>query len=919
MKKIKALKIIRNKTVFTLAALLCLFLALSFMYSLVYASENEQPITLEAENGKLSAGASINGGKVVNLGKSGTNTEGKVSFHNLDIPSDAEYIIKIYYMSGSDDRYFNITTDYGKYKLDCPSTGSFDKVGSIDIKLDLKKGGSVTFGSEWYAPDLDKIEIYNTEQTYIPNKEYSNTNSIEIGGEKVFVTIDTNNGVYSIIRDDKVIIKNAHAEIVVDNILVSSDDFANHELEENKSENSFTFTHTEHPAFNGIMTQTFYLKGDYVLTEVKVTGNGSDIISSNNISALVSYNRSVNIENGIFIKIPFDNDMWTEPSFIGVNDLGKPTRSYEAMAYYNVDTLESLVVGSVTHDIWKSAIDIYGVRGEVAGLRVFGGVSDENTRDNSPHGYITANTISSPLIFIGVYDDFRDGLNAYAKANTDIAPAKESVKDVPFGYNSWGSLQSAVKYSDMIKISDFVKEYLQDIWTEDGAPVYINIDSFWDFIVANDKDCSYSLDIALRAFANHCKKNGQKAGIYYTPFACWHGDENALKNSRMEGSDYTYYDAAIKKSDGSGLYGKLDGGYALDPTHPGTLARIDYMMKYFINLGFEYIKLDFMAHGAVEGKHYDQSITTGIQAYNLGMKRINDICEGKMIVNLSIAPLFPYQYADGRRISCDAFSSLDNTMHVLSHLTACFWEENIYPYPDPDHLVVTGVSEGVARCRVTAGAICGTSFIIGDDLTKIKPDTSSFKRIMKMYGNKDVISVAKLGRAFTPYEVSAGDRCADIYWTTVDDTVYIAMFNFNNLKSQKTVDLSEIVKAIPEHATAKELWSGKEITFSKNTLTYTLSAKDAALIRIGTNDIEENPEAPLPPEATVTTSKTEEETPSAPTTSAPITESLPSSTDNNTPTESNTRKTGAVLSLVLGVCAITAAVVSVIVIFRKKK
>ena len=139
------------------------------------------------------------------------------------------------------------------------------------------------------------------------------------------------------------------------------------------------------------------------------------------------------------------------------------------------------------------------------------------------------------------------------------------------------------------------------------------------------------------------------------------------------------------------------------------------------------------------------------------------------------------------------------------------------------------------------------------------------------------------------------------------------MFNFNNLKSKKTVDLSEIVEAIPEHATAKELWSGKEITFSKNTLTYTLSAEDAALIRIGTNDIEKNPEA------TVTTSKTEEETPSAPTTPAPITEPLPSSTDNNTLTESNTRKTGAVLSLVLGVCAITAAVISVIVIFRKKK
>ena len=76
-------------------------------------------------------------------------------------------------MSGSDDRYFNLTTDFGKYKLDCPSTGSFSTVGTIEIHVDLKAEGSLTIGSDWYGPDLDKIEVFETKQFVFPDREYA--------------------------------------------------------------------------------------------------------------------------------------------------------------------------------------------------------------------------------------------------------------------------------------------------------------------------------------------------------------------------------------------------------------------------------------------------------------------------------------------------------------------------------------------------------------------------------------------------------------------------------------------------------------------------------------------------------------------------------------------------------------------------
>src|SRR5579864_9839761 len=88
------------------------------------------------------------------------------------------------------------------------------------------------------------------------------------------------------------------------------------------------------------------------------------------------------------------------------------------------------------------------------------------------------------------------------------------------------------------------------------------------------------------------------------------------------------------------------------------LERRDADVNRFLGAGFDYIKLDFLSHGALEGVHYDSSVRTGMQAYNEGMRYVLNALGGRMFVSLSIAPLFPYQYGHSRRIACDANQSL---------------------------------------------------------------------------------------------------------------------------------------------------------------------------------------------------------------------------------------------------------------------
>ncbi len=888
-------------------SLVLFIIALTMMLCIGFAvnggGKDAPVLILEAEHARLEGPASLQDFKVGNIGFCGGNEEGRVIFEDLDLPKDGEYTLKLYYCSGSDDRNFIFYTHYDDVRLECPNTGSFTSVGTILIDLELRKGGDIVVGTDWYGPDLDKIEIYEKGAFDFVDKQYSNPDNAEIKYGELSLKIDKNNGVYSIVRNDKIVVLNAHSETKIDGDIISSDDFEKHEIYNDTEKKTVTVTHSGHSKFSGTLKQEFTFKDDYITARVIVSTNTRSTISTNYISVMSSYKDSLKLDNGVFVKIPFDNDMWVQPKFIREKDLGHTITGYEVAAYYNEKTLEALVCGSLTHDTWKSAVDIYHENGSIMGMSVFAGVSDSQTRDTSLHGYVSGNEVSSPLMFIGVYDDWRDGLVAYGEASAEVVPPKKSVSEVPFGFNSWGSLQSSVNYGDMVAISGFIKDNLQSIWQDEtNNTVYINVDSFWDYLADNDPYCNMDLDEALKSFVEVCRKNGQKAGIYFTPFAVWYSGEEELKNTVMVGSDYTYYDAALRRSDGKGLYGMLDGGYALDPTHPGTIARIEDRFNYFISLGFEYLKLDFLTHGALEGEHYLEEITTGMQAYNYGMAKIHEICDGKMFVNLSIAPIFPYQYADGRRISCDAFASIDNTRHVLSYLTACFWQKSIYTYPDPDHIVVLGVDENVARCRVTSGVISGTSFLVGDDLSNIKEGGSDYDRIMSVLGNKDIISVAKLGKMFMPYNVDPDKSCAEIYYYDDGNELYIAVFNFDAAR-KITLDLNSIAGVGKDLVYgAKELWSGKDIDASSGIIEFSVGNNDAAVFKIS---------------KTPSVIETETATPDNTQTETKIPVVDPNKT--NTPDYSEDDKSGLIFVVIsVSVVCVIAAAFAILAVKRKK-
>lgn len=583
-----------------------------------------------------------------------------------------------------------------------------------------------------------------------------------------------------------------------------------------------------------------YSEEDFFMTEVYLTSVTGKKLSTNYIAPL--YTTSDNqflpqSANNRLLFVPFDNDGFITYGSLPLSQsksvdavhasgpLARDTISFEVTSIFNGDSQAGLVLGSVEHDTWKSAIRMTGSRNNrsITKLECYSGASHSATRDEKPHGYLKNTTVKSAKMFVGFFDDWRLGMEKFGETNAAIVPKREWTKGTPFGWNSWGGMSTHVNYEGVLSASDFVKEYLQGKggFGTDGV-VFVGLDSYWDNLNWEQ----------LEDFARHCVANGQIPGIYWTPFNDWFPD-----NERdIEGNNgYKYSQSHLKVN---GQKRKLYGAGCMDPTAPATLSRINFFIDKFKAAGFKYLKLDFLTAGMVEAdKYYNKDITTGTQAFNYGMKHLRERCGDDMFIVESIAPLFPYQYANARRVSCDAWGEMWHTNYMMNSLSFGWWLDRVYAYNDPDHLVMGDRSEAENMSRITTGAVTGY-FMIGDNLTTkgsyVGTEISQEK--VKTYAvNERVNAVVRLGRSFRPaygHKVSGSNRSVDLFTLETEDAYYIAYFNYDEGVKEGELILNDLGIDPETISGGIECWSGNSVKVKEGRLSYNLPKHQAEIYHL---------------------------------------------------------------------------------------
>ncbi|MEI9864475.1 MAG: hypothetical protein WDN00_07960 [Limisphaerales bacterium] len=250
-------------------------------------------------------------------------------------------------------------------------------------------------------------------------------------------------------------------------------------------------------------------------------------------------------------------------------------------------------------------------------------------------------------------------------------------------------------------------------------------------------------------------------------------------------------------------------------------------MNQFTNWGFDFVKLDFLSHGAFEGVHYDPNATTGIQAYNQGMQYVLNAVNGRMFISESIAPLFPYQYAHGRRIACDAQASLiSNTEYTMNSVSYGWWLDNVYQFNDPDVMVFgNGATTNEAQSRLISGAVTGM-MLNGDDLT-VAAGQAAAKRYLT---NAAIDNVARVGQTFMPIEGNSGSSAANSFVRQDGATWCLAVFNYGSSSVNRTIDLNRAGLPAGTYLMTN-LWDGTTSTVI-GSFNVSLNAKQSKLFRL---------------------------------------------------------------------------------------
>jgi hypothetical protein len=544
------------------------------------------------------------------------------------------------------------------------------------------------------------------------------------------------------------------------------------------------------------------------------------------------------------LHVPYDNDMWFRFASINVNEL-KPQEiksSAEVTAIYNDESRQGLVVGSVTHDRWKTAIDFDGLSsGSLGRLDVYGGISSPSgvrsqTHDTLPHGLVTGKIIASPKIFVGFYQDWRDGLEEYGKANAKIQPPLKWTGSLPFGWNSWAAYGTNVNYVRYLNAARFIHNELAPLGFSNQNVVYINFDAGWSQLdIAQMKDTV--------AYLNNFSENARiefRPGIYWTPFAYWSNDLDAP----VEGTQgkYTYRDILLKSPDGH-LLPKVDDAYPIDPTHPGAKLRAELYIRCFRELGFKYIKLDFLSHGALEGVHYDHAVETGNQAYSQGMQHLLKQIDGKMFISLSIAPLFPSGMGHARRISCDTKGHISgkeqSTEYMLNSLTYGWWTSNSLYIADPDHVVLGSRADQGARSldegtsRFLSAIISGGMIL---DSSNFMEDAEARKLAKAIYSKPKINEIAAAEIAFRPVNSDTGDQATNVFVRTAGPgMLYVAVFNFDPFQAKKiSTQLKRLFNEWDDSSqvTVTDLWTGEALGKSIGSLNVDLRAGASKILKI---------------------------------------------------------------------------------------
>lgn len=515
------------------------------------------------------------------------------------------------------------------------------------------------------------------------------------------------------------------------------------------------------------------------------------------------------------LTVPYDNTMWLRFEAL---PLRAGRVSYDLTVLTDGQSREGLLVGALDFADWKNALvcSAYDART----LEAVSGWADGGSHDTMPHGSLCGEAVSSSAFCVMHGEDWRDLLERYG----DMIHARQGglawPEGSPFGYNSWAGLAARLNEDSFRHTAAFLREELRPAGFENEGVSYVNLDAMWQPIG----------EAGLKRLRDEQHAQGQRAGIYDAPFAFFGRDVKA----EIPGQPGHCFEEILLRDDQGRLLPRVDGAIPMDVTHPLWEAYTRDKYDRFIAWGYEYVKVDFMSHGGMEGVHADASVRTGRQAINRGYRFLAELLSPEragrpFFISLSIAPMFPCGWGHARRFSCDAFGTAEDVEYVLNAQTYGWWQNRrLYAFNDPDHIVLLRAfcmerdsTEGEARARYTTAVIAGGVMMLSDDYDR--PEAMARARMLAT--NREVNAVARARADFRPTDMAGASACR-AYTARIGGREYLALFA---LREGEEVRVDCRREGIAQ-GRWRDLWTGRVCCADQGVITWRSEGCDALLL-----------------------------------------------------------------------------------------
>lgn len=568
------------------------------------------------------------------------------------------------------------------------------------------------------------------------------------------------------------------------------------------------------------------------------------------------------------LDVPIDNNVESMYSIRKAGFLDALTFGTSAYvsAFFDESTRRGIVLGFLEHDLWKTGIRYFAGRYDARSFEAVAGINGWlDTRDYSmPHGTVLACT-KSPWLSVALHDDWRDGMNQYARTlkggngKPAPVPVHSGLPTSVFnnniaGFNSWGlhenpnDINRDGNLSNLIAASNVLSKLKVNGFGSAPNSQWINQDA--------DADLSTS---DFNTFVDNVYSQNQFDGSYTCPFV--HFGRNTSDTCSCGGTTWPLKEVLLKDTLGHPivpLAGKLANGhiYGIDATHPYSNCHIVETIESILSQGTtskhlkrpQLLKVDFIDYAAIEAVHYNSSLaSTGMAAYNLALHQVFEAVNGRMLIDLSMSLALPHQYAHSRRIGCDQMYG--GVEYSMNQQTGGFWLNELYRWLDPDLIALSGADADIipgvpdkllamdAKSRVAKAVVVGGLFLNGDDLS----NQTNVALAKKYLGNSRVNSMwnrTRVQQVETRFRTSNNSEgwwifAAHVFVrATGSGKGDLALFNYEPFERLFSVDLREIkYNSSALKTECVEIWEDTALkTTSGNVQTFSVPARSSFLI-----------------------------------------------------------------------------------------